>query len=116
LSAESIVLAVIGGTGLYRLASLQDEQALEGDTIYGEPSAPVRVGRLGGARVAFLARHGEGHSVPPHQVNYRANLQRLRDLGVQRVLAINTVGGISAGFGPRTVAVPDQLIDYTWGR
>jgi 5'-methylthioinosine phosphorylase len=111
-----IALAVIGGTGLYRLASLRDEQVLDGDTIYGKPSAPVRVGRLGGARVAFLARHGDEHSVPPHQVNYRANLQRLRDLGVQRVLAVNTVGGITARFGPRVVAVPDQLIDYTWDR
>jgi 5'-methylthioinosine phosphorylase len=116
LSTEPIALAVIGGTGLYRLASLQDEQVLEGETIYGKPSAPVRVGRLGGARVAFLARHGEGHSVPPHQINYRANLQRLKDLGVRRVLATNAVGGIGARFGPRVVAVPDQLIDYTWGR
>jgi 5'-methylthioinosine phosphorylase len=116
LSPEPVALAVIGGTGLYRLAELRDEQALEGSTLYGEPSAPVRVGRLGGARVAFLARHGEGHSVPPHQVNYRANLQRLLDLGARQVLAINTVGGITAGFGPRVVAVPDQLIDYTWGR
>jgi len=112
----SIELAVIGGTGLYRLAALEDEQALEGDTIYGKPSAPVRVGRLGGRKLAFLARHGEGHSVPPHLVNYRANLRRLADLGVRRVLAINAVGGIGARFGPRVVAVPDQLIDYTWGR
>jgi 5'-methylthioinosine phosphorylase len=107
---------VIGGTGLYRLAALQDEQALEGDTHYGRPSAPVRVGRLGGARVAFLARHGEGHSVPPHQVNYRANLAALKALGAQRVLALNTVGGITERFGPRVLACPDQLIDYTWGR
>ena len=112
----SIELAVIGGTGLYRLAAMQDEQALEGDTIYGRPSAPVRVGKLGGRTLAFLARHGEGHSVPPHQVNYRANLRRLADLGVRRVLAINAVGGIGPRFGPRVVAVPDQLIDYTWGR
>ena len=116
MSTEPIALAVIGGTGLYRLAELQDEQAFEGGTIYGEPSAPVRVGRLGGARVAFLARHGEGHSVPPHQVNYRANLQRLKDLGARQVLAVNTVGGITDGYGPRVVAVPDQLVDYTWGR
>jgi len=60
---------VIGGTGLYRLAALEDEQALEGDTIYGKPSAPVRLGKLRGREVAFLARHGEGHSVPPHQIN-----------------------------------------------
>ena len=112
----NIELAIIGGTGVYKLAALQDEQALEGGTIYGEASGPVRVGQLAGRTVAFLARHGEGHSVPPHQVNYRANLQRLKDLGAQRVLAINTVGGISARMGPRVVAVPDQLIDYTWGR
>jgi 5'-methylthioinosine phosphorylase len=112
----SVELAVIGGTGLYRLAALEDEQALEGDTIYGRPSAPVRVGKLGGRTLAFLARHGEGHSVPPHLVNYRANLRRLADLGVRRVLAINAVGGIGPRFGPRVVAVPDQLIDYTWGR
>ena len=114
--STDIALAIIGGTGLYRLAALQDEQVLEGDTIYGKPSGPVRVGRLGAARVAFLARHGEWHSVPPHHVNYRANLQRLKDLGVRRVLATNAVGGIGAQFGPRVVAVPDQLIDYTWGR
>ena len=66
---SAIELAVIGGTGLYRLAALQDPEALEGDTPYGRPSGPVRVGRLAGKRVAFLARHGEGHSLPPHRVN-----------------------------------------------
>jgi 5'-methylthioinosine phosphorylase len=112
----NIERAIIGGTGVYKLAALQDEKALEGGTIYGEASGPVRVGTLAGHVVAFLARHGEGHSVPPHQVNYRANLQRLKDLGAHRILAINTVGGITARMGPRVVAVPDQLIDYTWGR
>jgi 5'-methylthioinosine phosphorylase len=112
----TIDLAVIGGTGLYKLAALDDARALEGDTIYGAPSGPVRVGRMAGRTVAFLARHGEGHSVPPHQVNYRANLRRLADLGVTRILAINAVGGITDHYGPRVVGVPDQLIDYTWGR
>ena len=111
-----IDLAVIGGTGLYKLAALENEESLGGDTIYGSPSAPVRVGRIAGRRVAFLARHGEGHSVPPHLINYRANLRRLADLGVRRILAINAVGGITERFGPRVVAVPDQIIDYTWGR
>lgn len=111
-----IDLAVIGGTGLYALASLADEQALHGETIYGTPSAPVRVGMIAGKRVAFLARHGEAHSVPPHLINYRANLRRLADVGARRVLAINAVGGISQGYGPRAIAVPDQIIDYTWGR
>ena len=93
---NAIALAVIGGTGLYRLAALQDVQALEGDTRYGAPSGPVRIGRIGAHRVAFLARHGEGHSLPPHKVNYRANLRRLADLGARRVLAVNAVGGITA--------------------
>jgi 5'-methylthioinosine phosphorylase len=112
----NIDLAVIGGTGLYKLASLGEVEALEGDTIYGTPSAPVRIGLIGGRRVAFMARHGEGHSVPPHKINYRANLRRLADLGATRILAINAVGGITPACGPRVVAVPDQIIDYTWGR
>ncbi len=113
---SAIDLAIIGGTGLYRLASLSDVQAVEGDTPYGAPSGPVRVGTLAGRRVAFLARHGEGHSLPPHRVNYRANLWRLKDLGVRRVLAVNTVGGITDAYGPQVLGLPDQLIDYTWGR
>lgn len=111
-----IALAVIGGTGVYKLADLQDVQAHDVDTRFGAPSGPVRVGLLGGQRVAFLARHGEGHSVPPHKINYRANLQALKDLGATRVLALNTVGGITDACGPRVLACPDQLIDYTWGR
>jgi 5'-methylthioinosine phosphorylase len=115
-TSEPIALGVIGGTGLYRLSALHEVETLEGDTRYGAPSGPVRVGRIGGKRVAFLARHGEGHSLPPHKVNYRANLRRLADLGVRRVLAVNAVGGITPAYGPRVLALPDQLIDYTWGR
>ena len=109
-------LAVIGGTGLYALAELQDVETHQPVTTYGAPSGPIRIGTLDGQRVAFLARHGEGHSVPPHKVNYRANLAALKSLGATQVLALNTVGGINAGFGPRVLACPDQLIDYTWGR
>jgi 5'-methylthioinosine phosphorylase len=116
VSGERIDLALIGGTGLYRLAALEDVRTLEGGTIYGEPSGPVRIGRYAGATVAFLARHGEGNSLPPHKVNYRANLRRLKDLGATRVLAQNTVGGITAAWGPQVLGCPDQLIDYTWGR
>lgn len=111
-----LALAVIGGTGLYQLAGLEDVEPHQPVTRFGAPSGPVRIGTLDGHRVAFLARHGEGHSVPPHQVNYRANLVALQALGVRRVLALNTVGGITARFGPRVLACPDQLIDYTWGR
>lgn len=113
---SDIALAVIGGTGLYKLADLQDVQTVQPETRFGAPSGPIRVGTLGGQRVAFLARHGEGHSLPPHKINYRANLAALQDLGATRVLALNTVGGITERFGPRVLACPDQLIDYTWGR
>ncbi|MET0815359.1 MAG: S-methyl-5'-thioinosine phosphorylase [Pseudoxanthomonas sp.] len=111
-----IALAVIGGTGVYKLADLQDVETREIETVYGKPSGPVRIGALLGQRVAFLARHGEGHSVPPHLINYRANLAALKQLGARRVLALNTVGGIGEDFGPRVLACPDQVIDYTWGR
>ncbi len=109
-------LAVIGGTGLYRLAALDDVETVLGETPYGPPSGPVRLGRLASKRVAFLARHGEGHFLPPHRVNYRANLWQLKQLGARQVLAVNAVGGITEDFGPRVLALPDQLIDYTWGR
>jgi 5'-methylthioinosine phosphorylase len=114
--SRDIVLGVIGGTGLYRIAELQDVESHQPVPRYGAPSGPVRIGTLAGRRVAFLARHGEGHSLPPHQINYRANLAALQALGAQRVLALNTVGGITERFGPRVLGCPDQLIDYTWGR
>lgn len=113
---QDISLAVIGGTGVYRLPGLQWQQSYLPQTRFGAPSGPIRTARIGSAQVAFLARHGEGHALPPHQINYRANLQALQDLGVRRVLAINTVGGIGPAYGPRVLAVPDQIIDYTWGR
>ena len=112
----SFELAIIGGTGVYALGELADVETHQPLTPYGAPSGPVRVGTMAGKRVAFLARHGEGHSLPPHKINYRANLAALKALGASRVLALNTVGGISGRFGPRVLACPDQLIDYTWGR
>ena len=112
----TIELAVIGGTGVYALGELADVESQQPVTPYGAPSGPIRIGTYAGKRVAFLARHGEGHSLPPHKINYRANLAALKSVGAQRVLALNTVGGITANFGPRVLACPDQLIDYTWGR
>lgn len=112
----SIDLAIIGGTGVYRLPGLQWLDALSVDTMYGAPSGLIRIAQLEGKRIAFLARHGEAHALPPHKVNYRANLKALKDIGATSILAINTVGGITERFGPRVLAVPDQIIDYTWGR
>jgi len=115
-AVSGLDLAIIGGTGLYKLAELQNVETHQPVTRYGAPSGPIRIGALAGKRVAFLARHGEGHSVPPHRINYRANLAALKAVGAQRVLALNTVGGITERFGPRVLGCPDQLIDYTWGR
>ncbi len=111
-----LALAVIGGTGVYKLAALEGVETRQIETRFGKPSGPIRIGTLLGQRIAFLARHGEGHSLPPHQINYRANLAALQTVGATRVLALNTVGGIGDAFGPRVLACPDQLIDYTWGR
>ncbi len=113
---QPIDLAIVGGTGVYALAELVSVQAHLPETPYGMPSGPVRIGMMARHRVAFLARHGEAHSVPPHRINYRANLAALQMLGAQRVLALNTVGGITARCGPRALVCPDQIIDYTWGR
>jgi 5'-methylthioinosine phosphorylase len=112
----SIDLAVIGGTGLYRFPGLEDVERHSMDTPYGKPSDDAVAGTLGGRRVAFLARHGEGHSVAPHRVNYRANVWALHRLGARRIVGVNAVGGIRADMGPRALAVPDQIIDYTSGR
>jgi 5'-methylthioinosine phosphorylase len=116
MSAAPIDFAIIGGTGVYALAELAAVATIARGTPYGEPSGPIRVGTLGDRRVAFLARHGEGHGVPPHRINYRANLAALQQAGARRVLALNTVGGITAGYPPGALGCPDQLIDYTWGR
>ncbi|RMD80106.1 MAG: S-methyl-5'-thioinosine phosphorylase [Gammaproteobacteria bacterium] len=110
------VLAVIGGTGLQRLEGLEPlgREALE--TPYGPPSAPLLRGRLGGRELLFLARHGEGHTIPPHRINYRANLWALKEAGAPRVLAVAAVGAIDPSLAPGALALPEQLIDYTHGR
>lgn len=110
------MLAIIGGSGLAMLPGLEISARESMDTPYGEPSAPLVLGRLNRRDVVFLARHGERHHLPPHCINYRANLWALREAGVVDIIAVATVGGIGAGFDAGTLAVPDQIIDYTWGR
>ena len=85
-------------------------------TPYGEPSGPLTFGKINDNTVVFLARHGYGHTIPPHQVNYRANLWALHSLNLSRVISVASVGGIRADLTPGTVAIPDQIIDYTHGR
>ncbi len=108
--------AIIGGTGLTELDGLVIHERRELDTPYGAPSAPLCLGSYHEQPVIFLARHGHGHVLPPHLINYRANLWALHALGVRHVLAVAAVGGIHPQLGPAALAVPDQLIDYTWGR
>ena len=110
------MLAVLGGSGLYSLAGLVDVRQVAARTSFGEPSAPLTFGRLHGCDLVFLARHGEGHSIPPHRINYRANIRALAEAGAKEVLSVATVGGIRRDFGPGVLVVPDQIIDYTWGR
>jgi len=110
------MLAIIGGTGLTQLANLDVSRRQVVRTPYGEPSGPLTFGTIGGAPVVFLARHGYGHTIAPHQVNYRANLWALKEQGVDAVVSVASVGGIRADLGPGKLVVPHQIIDYTWGR
>jgi len=110
------MLAIIGGSGLAQLANLEILRRHVVRTPYGVPSGPLTFGRFGREEVVFLARHGDGHHLAPHEINYRANVWALHEAGVERVIAINSVGGIHPDLGPSALATPDQLIDYTWGR
>ena len=110
------MLAIIGGSGLSQLANLEVTERRALTTPYGEPSGPITLGRMADREVAFLARHGYGHTIPPHQVNYRANLWALRELKVTEIVSIASVGGIRSDLGPGTLALPHQILDYTWGR
>lgn len=109
-------IAIIGGTGLSSLAGLEVTGREVMYTPYGAPSGPFTRGRMAGCEVVFLARHGYGHTIPPHKVNYRANIWALHSLGVRRVIAVTSVGGITSAYVPGSIAVPHQLLDYTWGR
>ncbi|QEY59030.1 S-methyl-5'-thioinosine phosphorylase [Pseudomonas sp. C27(2019)] len=108
--------AIIGGTGLTQLEGLTIRDAMFIDTPYGAPSADILRGSYAGREVLFLARHGHPHRIPPHEVNYRANLWALRQAGANAVLAINAVGGITENLKTGCFCIPDQIIDYTSGR
>jgi len=111
-----VTLAVIGGSGLSKLASLEVTRRKVVRTPYGEPSGALTFGVIRGKGLVFLARHGYGHTVAPHEVNYRANLWALKEENVAGVVSVASVGGIRRDVTPGTLLVPDQIIDYTWGR
>ncbi len=110
------MLGIIGGSGLARLADLVDTRRRIARTPWGDPSCPLTFGQLDRREVVFLARHGYGHTIAPHEINYRANLWALRDAGVSGIVSVATVGGIREDCEPGAIVIADQIIDYTHGR
>src|SRR3981081_3329558 len=110
------MLAIIGGSGLTQLANLDVSRRQTVRTPYGEPSGALTFGAIRGMPVVFLTAHCPVHTIPPHQVNYRANLWALKEQGAGEIVAVVSVGGIRADLGPGKIVVPHQIIDYTWGR
>ncbi len=109
-------IGIIGGSGLTSLHALDIHRREVVHTPYGEPSGPYAIGLFDGIEVIFQPRHGAGHTIPPHAVNYRANIWGLRELGVDKVIGMAAVGGITDEMCPGTICVPDQVIDYTYSR
>lgn len=110
------MLAIIGGSGLTQLSCLEISHRQIIRTPYGEPSGPLTFGKLHGVDIVFLARHGHGHTIPPHAINYCANLWALHSLKPEHVISVASVGGIRADLTPGKLVVPHQIIDYTYGR
>jgi 5'-methylthioadenosine phosphorylase len=106
-------LAVIGGSGLYKIEGLTDFKEVNIDTPFGKPSDAITIGRLGGVNIAFLPRHGRGHTITPTEVPYRANIYALKSLGVERIIAVNAVGSFKKELKPGDLVIPDQIIDRT---
>lgn len=111
-----MILAIIGGSGLSKFPRLDVTHRQVVQTPYGEPSGPLSFGTLLGTSVVFLPRHGEAHTIAPHEINYCANLWALREHKPDAIVSVASVGGIRSDMPPGTVVIPDQIIDYTWGR
>lgn len=110
------LLAIIGGSGLSRLPGLKIQERRSVSTAFGDPSAQLCFGEFHDSKLVFLARHGDNHTLPPHKINYKANISALKQVGVSHVVSVAAVGGISAHLPPAMIALPDQIIDYTQGR
>jgi len=114
--AKQVLLAMIGGSGLYEMPGLRNAREYNMDTPFGKTSAPIILGELEGQSVAFLARHGIGHHLTPSEVPYRANIYALKSLGVQRIVSISACGSLKEEFAPGHIVIPDQIYDNTHGR
>ena len=110
------MIGIIGGSGLNTFENIEDIKSKKIDTVYGEPSSALTTGTLHNHSIVFLARHGTPHSIPPHKINYRANIDALKQLGVTKIIAVAAVGGITSRMHPGALVIPDQIIDYTWSR
>jgi len=110
------MIGIIGGSGLTQLSNLEITRREVIRTPFGEPSGALTFGSLNGHEIVFIARHGYGHTIPPHAVNYRANIWAMHAQGVSGLVSVAAVGGIRADLRPGTLAIPDQIIDYTYGR
>ncbi|KAF0181959.1 MAG: 5'-methylthioadenosine phosphorylase [Nitrospirae bacterium] len=108
-------IGLIGGSGVYQMDGLNTCEEISADTPYGEPSAPVTRCELDGREIFFLPRHGKKHTIPPHKINYRANISAFRRLGVTRIFSIGAVGGMNENWTPGTIVIPNQIIDMTQG-
>ena len=118
-----MIIAIIGGSGLSQLPNLVIKEKTALDTPWGKPSAPIIIGELissagqsNKTNIVFLPRHGNSHAIPPHKINYRANIWALKKMGVKKIISINAVGGITKLMNPDCIVVPDQIIDYTYDR
>jgi len=113
---EKPLIGVIGGSGLYELPGMTISENIETRTLYGKPSGPISIGKFCGENIAFLPRHGSKHTIPPHKIPYKANLEALKSLGVRHVIGTCVVGSLRKEIEPGTFVVPDQFINFTWGR
>ena len=110
------MIGIIGGSGFANLVGLRNVRRKVARTPWGDPSSALSLGELDGTPIVFVARHGYGHTIAPHDINYRANVWALKDAGVSQVISVAAVGGIRADLAPGSLLVPDQLVDYSWGR
>ena len=113
---EEFAFGIIGGSGLYGFAGLQNVETIEVDTPFGKPSSPIVIGEVKGKKLAFLARHGIGHILSPSEVNYRANIYAFKELSIGKIISVSAVGSLRADYAPGHIVVPDQVFDFTKGR
>jgi 5'-methylthioadenosine phosphorylase len=110
-----MAIGLIGGSGLYEIEGLEITKEVSISTPYGEPSSVYKIGTIGAKEIVFLPRHGIPHSIPPHKINYRANIWGFKSLGVERIISVSAAGGIKKDLSPGDIILLDQIIDMTYG-